>query len=204
MNPEIPSRPLQCRSCGAENAPDSAYCAYCGNLLPAEERPEADDGGAGTKDGVSPIGDRFAGPKIGFKRIGIFKFVIFSILTLGIYPACWIFLRRRQINALASTEKLSDFVAFLPLGLTLISLLFGMSLEGEDSPDWMSLISFALWIWIAFRMRRMLRDHVAGIAPDYAEGNVAPSKLWTFLFTCFYIQHHINRLIDVDILRRTN
>lgn len=204
MDQERPSAPVACRSCGADNPADSTYCAYCGSLLPQPDKGEAkrpddreDSAGAG------PIGRRFSTPKAGFKRIAVAWFLLLSVFTLGIYPSLWVFLRRRDFNSLSSTEKLSDVVAVLPLGVTVLAFFTGASL-GESGQGWLNLVCLGLWIWIAFKMRAMLRDHVAGIAPDYAATNVAPSPLWTFLFTSAYIQHQINRLIDADILRRTN
>ncbi|QTX32223.1 DUF4234 domain-containing protein [Aminithiophilus ramosus] len=205
MDQERPSSaPVACRSCGADNPADSTYCAYCGSLLPRPEKEEAQrpDDREGSV-GAGPIGRRFSAPKAGFKRISVAWFLVLSVVTLGIYPSLWVFLRRRDFNSLSSTEKLSDVVAVLPLGVTLLAFATGSSL-GENGQGGINLVCLGLWIWIAFKMRTMLRDHVAGIAPDYAATNVAPSPLWTVLFTSAYIQHQINRLIDADILRRTN
>lgn len=205
MDPVATNSPRQCRSCGAENPPESTYCAYCGSLLPAgpEEQTEPERDGT-PPDRAVPIGDRFGASRASFKRIGLIWFILLSIITLGIYPACWVILRRKDFNALNGTEKIADWAAFLPLGLVLLFLFLGTTLTEGQGGEVFNLLSFAVWIWLAFKMRRILRDHVAAVAPDYAENNVAPSALWTVIFTLFYIQHQINRLIDVDILRRRN
>lgn len=205
MDKERPVRPVSCPSCGADNPSTSTYCAYCGTLLPSQEEERTEPSGSSqpSRGGTGPIGERFDAPKVGFKRTPLALFILLAIVTFGIYPSFWVYLRRKSFNALSSTERFSDLVALLPLGVLILSGFISASLS-EGGQAWISAVSYGLWIWIAFKMRTMLRDHVATLSPSYAETNVAPSALLTFFFTVFYIQHQINGLIDVDILRRTN
>jgi F0F1-type ATP synthase assembly protein I len=119
-----------------------------------------------------------------------------------VYPAFWVFLRRNSFNQLKVSEKIQDWLALLPLILWGVSFVLGAN-EGEGEQI-LALLSFVTWVFLSFKMRKMLREYVAGFADEEALKSVARSGIMTFFFLIFYIQYHINRLIDIGVFKRAN
>ncbi len=187
-------RELTCASCGANNEPGSTYCAYCGTLLP-EKKIEKESVSSTVFTPVS-----ISGEKIAFKRVSVGIAVLFTILTFGIYPVVWVLLRKKAFNELKGTEKIAGWLASLPL------ILWGLSIaiQNPEIQGIMRIASWITWIILAFKMRKMLREYIASFGDEDVLPNIAPSKIMTFFFTFFYIQYHINRLIDIGVFKRAN
>ena len=59
--------------------------------------------------------------------------------------------------------------------------------------------------WLAFRVRRILRDYAEKYIDMYeAENITAPSGLALFVFGPLYLQYSINRMIDANIFAPDN
>ncbi|WP_286847733.1 MULTISPECIES: DUF4234 domain-containing protein [Aminobacterium] len=194
MSSENVEKRQVCPSCGARNEGKTAYCAYCGTMLPKVQSVE------GATEGVIAI--KLPGERIAFKRISVGLVLFLSIITLGVYPAFWVFLRRNSFNQLKVSEKIQDWLALLPLILWGVSFVLGAN-EGEGEQI-LALLSFVTWVFLSFKMRKMLREYVAGFADEEALKSVARSGIMTFFFLIFYIQYHINRLIDIGVFKRAN
>jgi hypothetical protein len=58
-----------------------------------------------------------------------------------------------------------------------------------------------MFVYIAFTVRGLLRGYAERVSPrSPANAFVAVSSVWTFLFTIFYLQGQINRMIDMRML----
>ncbi|WP_286953386.1 MULTISPECIES: DUF4234 domain-containing protein [Aminobacterium] len=185
MAADTVERELSCVSCGAVNEPGSKYCAYCGTLLQVKH--------------IFPAVEK---AKVSFKRVSVGFVLFLTIVTLGFYQALWAFFRRKAFNQLNVSERISDWFALMPLVLLVAS--FAVSGNESDLERILGIATWILWIVLAFKMRRMLREYVAGFADKDFLLNVAPSSVMTFFFTFFYIQYHINRLIDIGVFKRAN
>jgi len=129
--------------------------------------------------------------------------VLLQIVTLGIYTMVWFMRRREAINKLNSENKISEGVLIVIACFMVASLMFGIIsgffgvfdhdinklFEGLSSVT--GLYSGIGSVVMAFKYRKILRDHCREIRPDVRLEGFG-SGLWTFLFGIMYLQHKIN------------
>jgi len=144
----------------------------------------------------------------------VFGMCLLSLVTAGLYLPIWFMSRRRALNALRSREKLGAW----PLAVMLLALAASLSITIISSVKWGSwvevenafppfhpfilLVAAILIIVQCFKVRRILLDHLAprqegvfsaGIRLQYEESF---SRMGTFFFGIFYLQHKINGMLD--------
>ena len=138
------------------------------------------------------------------KRRSVLLMIVFTFVTLGLYPVIWLMRRRQGLNALDSPRKLSPW----PPRLILVAVLLGplvVAMLGAfigDSRDIVQglLMLNRLGVGIAlivefFAVRRILEDHLSTPreAGDIAIGGRSISGAMTFFFSAYYLQYIINR-----------
>ena len=193
-----------CPRCRAEAADAAAFCPSCGAPLGVPPTPpgEVPAPPPVSPPRVDPSPDRGV-----FKRVSLLVMILLSLVTLGIYPGVWLYLRREAFNRLSAAARLEDFLVYGVLGANILSVAVSVadaaSSYGSTSflASLVSLASFVLTVLAAFRIRTQLRDYARRKDPSgLAADQVARSPLWTFLFSFLYIQHHLNRLLDAGLL----
>jgi hypothetical protein len=147
----------------------------------------------------------------------IFGMLLLTLLTAGLYAPIWFLIRRRALNSLRSREKLevwpiavalAAFVASLCLPI-LGSFKWGSWVEVENAFPTLHpgilLVAGLILIVQCFKVRRILLDHLAprqeamfsaGIRMQHEE---LFSRMGTFFFGIFYLQHKINSMLDLFI-----
>ncbi len=144
--------------------------------------------------------------------------VLLGLVTFGVYIPIWILNRRKALNTLRSTEKLSPWT----LGGILAAFLayFGTSLstglaQTTPVPDWVQPVEVAgrLTLFAAglallfqlFKVRRILMDHfvVESSGPFSStislQSEAQLSGLATFFLGIYYLQYKINRLLELNV-----
>jgi len=186
---------MYCKYCGVQLPDDSAYCSKCGKATGLQG------------EGSSQIADRQTEKDdkqfYGLPKIHLCLVVLLQIVTLGIYTMVWFMRRREAINKLNSENKISEGVLIVIACFMAASLMFGI-ISGflvvfdhdtnklfEGLSNLAGLFSGIGSIVMAFKYRKILRDHCREIRPDVRLEGFA-SGLWTFLFGIMYLQHKIN------------
>lgn len=140
------------------------------------------------------VGERYGDGlgDLGFKRTSVLFMVFMSLISLGIYLPYWFLSREKAILELQSDKGLPGLYSRLVLVLYVLSaVLFLFSgfmsesmLQFYDSLDRLiTLIGALALIFLAFRTRRRLMDHLGEKL----------SWIWTFLFGPWYLQYRINK-----------
>ncbi|MDX2776441.1 DUF4234 domain-containing protein [Streptomyces caniscabiei] len=142
------------------------------------------------------------------KKIAIWKIILLSIVTLGIYTIVWFALRRVELMKV-SGRKLPHWIwlvlpAFIGVILWFASLLFIYSTLSSDPGrqyDWMMLSTFTFLILIPFGISLWWVDRF-GQEVQHITGNRVP-VLWTMLIYFFLgpavilvHQYYFNRVTD--------
>ena len=132
------------------------------------------------------------------KRNPTILFIIFSIITIGIYQIFWVFSRTDSLNNI-SKSKLNDALPFLYLlgYIFLIGIGFyegftgnSVSIFSSISPLIQLLVLVLMWV-IAFKMKNLLKEF-----SDNNEIYIRYNGFLTFLLTFTYINYKINENID--------
>ena len=138
----------------------------------------------------------------GMKRINIFLMLFLTLVTLGIYPAYWYFVKVRQINKLYPNYPVNSifFTFFLIFYALYYVLQFlpgnGGHASGDDAPN-PSVVTITSVAFITqFIMVFMMRNRINAIV-----GAKPRDKYWvngwlTFFFHLYYIQYKINQIKD--------
>ena len=141
-----------------------------------------------------------------WKRNPTILYLIFSVITLGIYPWFWVFSRKNSLNKIAGS-KISDGLVIVYLITSIISLLLsGYSqvlinmgnlfekIQGVNYSNYANicmLVAIILQIVIAFSMKNILKEF-----SENNEMNISYNGFFTFLFNYVYINFKINENID--------
>lgn len=175
---------LSCKKCGAALFAEGEKCGNCGF---SESSPTS-----APQDGL---------PK--FKHIPILVMLALFIVTGGLYSTVWFLFRRDDLDQIAyppfnrKAGMLINFYVCSQLALYLVAALWGIGYELAVFFSAFSFLLAVISIYLALLIRDILRIYVARTAPDNPLSDfVAPSILWTCLFGVFYLQSHINKLID--------
>jgi hypothetical protein len=137
-------------------------------------------------------------------RVSILVMIVFMVATLGLYMPIWFLRRRGALNQLGSPRKLKAWPFVTAICLLAIQIpieLLATTDGGQSLFDLVNLVWTGFFIWQAFRIKRILEDHLFAGAADLPGGVRADawelSGVFTFFFTIFYLQHVINcRLLD--------
>ncbi|MEE9613583.1 MAG: DUF4234 domain-containing protein [Thermodesulfobacteriota bacterium] len=186
---------MRCPRCKGNNDDAARYCSLCGNELPhgahgARGERAASEGGEGGDGGIAALGE-----------MAVVQLVFFSLFTFGIYSAVWFLKRLEAINNLRSEVKIGEepFGFIIAGSIVNIGLVLFVAASGEPAESLSTenilmasdLLGIAVQVTMivqCFKLRSALVDHTGG--------ELHISWVWTILFTVFYLQHKINRLME--------
>ncbi len=127
-----------------------------------------------------------------FKRFSAWGVFGLSVITLGIYPAYWLYSRSKVLNSFhengISFVLLNAFLLFVFLSFS-IGILSGVIPENTILAAVNGIISipyFVIYLVILFKFRGRIKD-ISG-------GQVGP--VLTFFGSAIYLQYKINAFID--------
>ena len=144
--------------------------------------------------------------KTNAKRNPTILYLIFSVITLGIYPWFWVFSRKNSLNKIAGS-KISDALVIIYLITSilwillsgysqvlinmgnLIEVIQGVNYDTFANIGW--LVALILQIVISFSMKDILKEF-----SENNEMNISYNVVWTFLLNFIYINYKINENID--------
>jgi len=163
--------------------------------------------------GAQPVDKEYA-PLADASILGM---CLLTLLTAGLYAPIWFLIRRRALNNLHSREKLEAWPASVALAALVASLClpplgslkWGSWVEVENAFPLLHpgilLVAGLILVVQCFKVRRILLDHLAprqeamfsaGIRMQHEE---LFSRMGTFFFGIFYLQHKINSMLDLFI-----
>jgi hypothetical protein len=148
------------------------------------------------------------------RKKSVFLLILFTIITLGIYPYIWYIKRVEEFNNLRTSTKAKKGIAIFSLILLIVLLLTNFTLNiyiALSSPQTASgfseipleflifsgailLLSILLAVTtllMAFRYRKILNQTL-----ENKQTFVKLSSLFTFFFHFLYLQYEINRIIQ--------
>jgi len=137
--------------------------------------------------------------------------IVLFVVTLGFYHPVWFLRRRAALNHLESPVKLAwwPFVVYLVFLVFVIAVnVATVDVPPEERPDLdvtMALGRLAVGLLVvmqAFRVKRILEDHLAGpgdtVVREVGQEPVMLSGLLTFFLSIFYLQYVINHWVVAD------
>jgi len=187
---------MYCKYCRTEKTDEDAiFCEKCGKKFINGEIASAQS----VSQPRSALDEKEV---FGLPKIHLCMVVLLQIVTLNMYSIVWFMRRRDAVNKLNSEKKISEGVliaiaCFMAAGLmfSVFSAIFderaGRLFDGLGNLA--GLISGIASIVIAFKYRKILREHFREIRPDVTLEGFA-SGLWTLLFGVIYLQHKINQM----------
>jgi len=148
---------------------------------------------------------------IGLRRRSVILMIILTVVTIGFYYPIWFLRRRRGLNSLNSPRKLAIWPLILLLAVFVIEFSVGL-ISGPRPPEeiigttaalFLDVLQLAVGILIVvqcFFIKDILEDHLLGpeeSAPRTIFADQAKlSGVMTLIFTIFYLQHGINRVVQ--------
>lgn len=130
-----------------------------------------------------------------FSYIEIGKMLIYSVLTLGLYPVFWFITRSDAINEMNSVKKVNRNIFILIFAVFALDIvlsfiqIFSRFHIGVFENILVS-ISALVFLYYVFKVRDIFEDHFNG----HFKKNEEFSKAFAFLFSVLYFQHKINKL----------
>jgi len=216
-NRDVPNQGVRyCNACGAPNPGNAKFCLQCGQpvmafdpgiQLDATEIKPAD---AGTSSDSSfpfqqAATSQYAKP-LGLNRTPVIVAILLSAITLGVYIPYWFLSRRNGLNRLHADRKvpLTPIIILLVLyGLDAVATVagvLGIQIGASNISNGITLIGGAITLFLCFRIRSMLNQHLGGERVSggaaFLFGSEQVSGGATFFFTIYYLQYKINRLPD--------
>ena len=155
------------------------------------------------------------------RKKNIFIMILFTIITLGIYPSIWYIKEVREFNNLKTEKKINkiESISYLIIIIYLLFLIFATIfkfiitfkfLKGnlpEKIKNVIELTPFVLILFLlfavsfialiilfmhlSFRARAIINEALMNKG-----SNVSISWFFTLIFNLFYLQYEINRIID--------
>ena len=135
--------------------------------------------------------------KTNAKRNPTILYIIFTVITLSIYPWFWVFSRKKILNQLTESKITESLPAFFVITSILSAFLQGYGetqLDGESAialSGLFQLISFVLMVVIAFQMKKVLEEFSVN-----NEMKISYNGFLTFLLSFIYINYKLNENID--------
>ena len=134
--------------------------------------------------------------KTNAKRNPTILYIIFTVITLTIYPLFWVFSRKKILNQLTESKINESLPAFFVITSILSAFLQGY---GETQFDesaiavggFLSFISVVLMVVIAFQMKKVLEEFSVN-----NEMKISYNGFLTFLLSFMYINYKLNENID--------
>jgi len=143
----------------------------------------------------------------------IFAMCLLTFLTAGLYLPIWFLSRRKALNRLHSQEKLGPWPLAVALAACVASVLlpilgsikYGSWEEAENAfpplHPFVLLVAAIIIMVQCFKVRRILLDHLAPREGMFSaairlQHEALFSRMGTFFFGIFYLQHKINGLLD--------
>jgi len=130
------------------------------------------------------------------KRNPTILYIIFTVITLTIYPLFWVFSRKKILNQLTESKINESLPSFFVITSILSAFLQGY---GETQLDQsaitvgglLQLISVVLMVVIAFQMKKVLEEFSVN-----NEMKISYNGFLTFLLSFIYINYKLNENID--------
>ena len=130
------------------------------------------------------------------KRNPTILYIIFTVITLTIYPLFWVFSRKKILNQLTESKINESLPSFFVITSILSAFLQGY---GETQLDQsaitvgglLQLISVVLMVVIAFQMKKVLEKFSVN-----NEMKISYNGFLTFLLSFIYINYKLNENID--------
>ena len=135
--------------------------------------------------------------KTNAKRNPTILYIIFTVITLSIYPWFWVFSRKKILNQLTESKITESLPVIFVITSILSVFLQGCGetqLDGESAialSGVFQLISFVLMVVIAFQMKKVLEEFSVN-----NEMKISYNGFFTFLLTFMYINYKLNENID--------
>ena len=135
--------------------------------------------------------------KTNAKRNPTILYIIFTVITLSIYPWFWVFSRKKILNQLTESkinESLPVLFVITAILSSVLEVYGGTQLNGGSAIGLsilLQLISTVLMIVIAFQMKKVLKEF-----SDNNEMKISYNGFFTFLFNFWYINYKLNENID--------
>ena len=135
--------------------------------------------------------------KTNAKRNPTILYIIFTVITLSIYPWFWVFSRKKILNQLTESKINESLPAFFVITSILSAFLQGYGetqLDGESAialSGLFQLISVVLMVVIAFQMKKVLEEFSVN-----NEMKISYNGFLTFLLSFMYINYKLNENID--------
>jgi len=134
--------------------------------------------------------------KTNAKRNPTILYIIFTVITLTIYPLFWVFSRKKILNQLTESKINESLPSFFVITSILSAFLQGY---GETQLDQsaitvgglLQLISVVLMVVIAFQMKKVLEEFSVN-----NEMKISYNGFLTFLLSFIYINYKLNENID--------
>jgi hypothetical protein len=128
--------------------------------------------------------------------------VLCAMFTLGLYMSIWYVLRKDSIMKLDPAQsKRTDAII---KGFVVVQVLYFCSVfvpELLDVAGLLFLCFMGMLFYTSFIVRELLRGYAERMSPgNPVNAFIAPSVIWTVLFGVFYLQAHINRMLDAHLL----
>ena len=188
-----------CKHCGAPLEFNEEKCSYCGSITPyGLEKLKHEVKIEKNQEKINQL------PKM--KYSNIISSIVIYVCTFFIYSPYWYFSRADSLNKLTD-KKLNKWIAclFLILYLTAIFMPKGPRIEGEISQEqeifnYLMYAIMGLSIWLALRVRAILRKYAADCNKTEIALLTAPSIILLVLFGPLYLQYSINKMIKINLL----
>ena len=135
--------------------------------------------------------------KTNAKRNPTILYIIFTVITLSIYPWFWVFSRKKILNQLTESKITESLPVIFVITSILSAFLQGYGetqLDGESAialSGLFQLISFVLMVVIAFQMKKVLEEFSVN-----NEMKISYNGFLTFLLSFIYINYKLNENID--------
>jgi len=131
------------------------------------------------------------------RKKNILLMILFTLITYGIYQPIWFLKQISAINNLKSKEKLTNtpfiFVIVIYGISVLFLLIYNTTQFNIDLIDSLINLTGAIIILVmSFKVRRIMHQYFNVVLKK----NIKFSKIYTFLFTIYYLQYKINRILD--------
>jgi len=118
--------------------------------------------------------------------------IILSIITLGIYTAVWVILRRPFLESLRTRQRLGIELPVISLAATGLQWIMLVVAPRSQLETVLSLASSIPMIMACFRAKRMIEEELVAMGRPNRLSGVA-----TFFLSIYYLQWRINQLADV-------